>query len=139
QSHFKPFNASTVARASTAALANHTVNKSRRSEVESLVKQFLILMKKNLIALAVLAFGASALQQARADVSVDYFYDNLSSGNWIEVQGYGYGWQPDLAVNYTNWRPYADGYWAYTDDGWTWISYEDFGWATYHYGRWANL
>ena len=25
------------------------------------------------------------------------------------------------------------------DYGWTWISYEDFGWATYHYGRWANL
>ena len=86
-----------------------------------------------------LAFGASALQQARADVSVDYFYDNLSGGNWIDVEGYGYGWQPDLAVNDTSWRPYADGYWAYTDDGWTWISYEDFGWATYHYGRWANL
>ncbi len=96
-------------------------------------------MKIFLIALAVLAFGASALQHARADVSVDYFYDNLSGGNWIEVEGYGYGWQPDLAVNDTNWRPYADGYWAYTDDGWTWISYEDFGWATYHYGRWANL
>ena len=96
-------------------------------------------MKKILIALAMLAFGASALQQARADVSVDYFYDNLSGGNWIDVEGYGYGWQPDLAVNDQNWRPYADGYWAYTDDGWTWISYEDFGWATYHYGRWANL
>ena len=86
-----------------------------------------------------LAFGASVLQQARADVSVDYFYDNLSGGNWIDVEGYGYGWQPDVAVNDQNWRPYADGYWAYTDDGWTWISYEDFGWATYHYGRWANL
>jgi hypothetical protein len=96
-------------------------------------------MKKILIALAVVAFGASVLQQARADVSVDFFYDNLSGGNWIEVEGYGYGWQPDVAVNDTNWRPYADGYWAYTDDGWTWISYEDFGWATYHYGRWANL
>jgi hypothetical protein len=96
-------------------------------------------MKKILIALAVFAFGASALQQARADVSVDFFYDNLSGGNWIDVEGYGYGWQPDVAVNDTNWRPYADGYWAYTDDGWTWISYEDFGWATYHYGRWANL
>jgi len=96
-------------------------------------------MKKILIALAVLAFGVSALQQARADVSVDYFYDNLSGGNWIDVEGYGYGWQPDVAVNDSNWRPYADGYWAYTDDGWTWISYEDFGWATYHYGRWANL
>lgn len=97
-------------------------------------------MKKFLIALTVLAFSASALQQARGqEISVDYFYDNLSDGNWIDVEGYGYGWQPDLAVNDQNWRPYADGYWAYTDDGWTWISYEDFGWATYHYGRWANL
>jgi hypothetical protein len=98
-------------------------------------------MKKILIALVMLAFGASALQQVRgdADVSIDFFYDNLSGGNWIDVEGYGYGWQPDLAVNDQNWRPYADGYWAYTDDGWTWVSYEDFGWATYHYGRWANL
>jgi len=97
-------------------------------------------MKKILFALAMLVFGASALQQARGqEVSVDYFYDNLSGGNWIDVEGYGYGWQPDIAVNDQNWRPYADGYWAYTDDGWTWVSYEDFGWATYHYGRWANL
>jgi hypothetical protein len=96
-------------------------------------------MKKILFALAMLVFGASALQQVRADVSIDVFYDNLSGGNWIEVEGYGYGWQPDVAVNDSNWRPYADGYWAYTDDGWTWVSYEDFGWATYHYGRWANL
>jgi Family of unknown function (DUF6600) len=96
-------------------------------------------MKKILIGLAIVAFGAPALQQARADVSTDVFYDNLSGGNWIEVEGYGYGWQPDVAVNDQNWRPYADGYWAYTDDGWTWVSYEDFGWATYHYGRWANL
>jgi len=87
-----------------------------------------------------LAFVLPALPHARADdMSVDFFYNNLSGGNWIEVADYGYGWQPDLAVNDPNWRPYADGYWAYTDDGWTWISYEDFGWATYHYGRWARL
>ena len=97
-------------------------------------------MKKRLIALAMLTLGASVLQQARGqEISVDYFYDNLAGGNWIDVEGYGYGWQPDIAVNDQNWRPYADGYWAYTDDGWTWISYEEFGWATYHYGRWANL
>src|SRR5437764_4209748 len=96
-------------------------------------------MKKILFSLAMLVFGASAIQQEKADVSIDVFYDNLSGGNWIDVEGYGYGWQPDLAVNDQNWRPYADGYWAYTDDGWTWVSYEDFGWATYHYGRWANL
>ena len=96
-------------------------------------------MKKILFALSMLAFVLSAVPQARADVSIDFFYDNLSGGNWIEVEGYGYGWQPDIAVSDPNWRPYADGYWAYTDYGWTWISYEDFGWATYHYGRWANL
>jgi hypothetical protein len=98
-------------------------------------------MKKILFTLAMLVCGASALlQQARGqDVSIDFFYNNLSGGNWIEVEGYGYGWQPDIATSDPNWRPYADGYWAYTDYGWTWISYEDFGWAAYHYGRWANL
>ena len=97
-------------------------------------------MKKILFALIMLACVVSALPQARGDdVSVDFFYNNLSGGNWVDVEGYGYGWQPDIAVSDPNWRPYSDGYWAYTDYGWTWISYEDFGWATYHYGRWANL
>ena len=97
-------------------------------------------MKKILFALSMLAFAVSALPQARgADISLDFIYDNLSGGNWIDVEGYGYGWQPDVATSDPNWRPYTDGYWAYTDYGWTWISYEDFGWATYHYGRWANL
>src|SRR5213592_1982639 len=97
-------------------------------------------MKKLFFALSMLAFAVSSVPQARgADVSIDFIYDNLSAGNWIDVEGYGYGWQPDLAVSDPNWRPYSDGYWAYTDYGWTWISYEDFGWATYHYGRWANL
>ena len=97
-------------------------------------------MKKILFALTMLALAVSALPPARGDdASIDFIYDNLSGGNWIDVDGYGYGWQPDIAVSDPNWRPYADGYWAYTDYGWTWISYEDFGWATYHYGRWANL
>ena len=97
-------------------------------------------MKKIFLALTMLACVVSALPQARgADISIDFIYNNLSGGNWIDVGGYGYGWQPDIAVSDPNWRPYSDGYWAYTDYGWTWISYEDFGWATYHYGRWANL
>jgi hypothetical protein len=100
----------------------------------------LTIMKKILFALTMLAFAVAALPQARgADISVDFIYDNLSGGNWIDVEGYGYGWQPDVATSDPNWRPYSDGYWAYTDYGWTWISYEDFGWATYHYGRWATL
>ena len=81
----------------------------------------------------------TAPRVAKADVSVDFFYNNLSGGSWIEVADYGYCWQPSVAVSSTSWRPYSDGYWAYTDLGWTWVSYEDFGWATYHYGRWARL
>ena len=121
------------------ALFESELNKSRGSKVERLVT-FITIMKKILFALSMLAFVASALPQARGDdVSVDFFYNNLSGGNWIDVEGYGYGWQPDVAVSDPNWRPYSDGYWAYTDYGWTWISYEDFGWAAYHYGRWARL
>jgi hypothetical protein len=115
------------------------VNKPRGAEVERL-KTFYYNMKRTFLALTMLALVLPALPQARGqEVSVDFFYNNLSGGNWIEAGDYGYGWQPEVAVSDPNWRPYADGYWAYTDDGWTWVSYEDFGWATYHYGRWARL
>lgn len=65
------------------------------------------------------------------------FYDSLSPyGNWFETADYGYVWQP-LIVNDVTWRPYTRGHWACTDRGWFWISEEPFGWACYHYGRWA--
>ena len=97
-------------------------------------------MKRLLLALTIVALLVPTARQATAaDVSVDFFYNNLSGGNWIEVGDYGYGWQPDITVSDPNWRPYSDGYWAYTDVGWTWVSYEDFGWATYHYGRWSRV
>ena len=43
------------------------------------------------------------------------------------------------ATQSRDWRPYTNGHWIYTDAGWTWISDEPFGWATYHYGRWIRL
>jgi Family of unknown function (DUF6600) len=99
-------------------------------------------MKRILLAVTILALVLPALRQAEAgvDVSIDFFYDNVGSdGSWAEVADYGYCWQPSIAASNTKWRPYSDGYWAYTDVGWTWVSYEDFGWATYHYGRWVRL
>ncbi len=97
-------------------------------------------MKKLLSVLAMTLLQLSFAPQAKSqEISVDFFYNNLNGGSWIEVGNYGYCWQPDVAVNDPTWRPYADGYWAYTDDGWTWVSYEDWGWATYHYGRWVRL
>jgi hypothetical protein len=88
----------------------------------------------------VLVLPAMRQAEARTDVSIDFFYDNLGSdGSWVEVADYGYCWQPSVAGSNSSWRPYSDGYWAYTEVGWTWVSNEDFGWATYHYGRWARL
>src|ERR1041385_4250710 len=98
-------------------------------------------MKRILFALIIATWILPVIPKAEAqsDVSIDFFYDNISGGNWIDVAGYCYCWQPDVAVNDVDWRPYTDGYWVYTDAGWTWVSYEDFGWATYHFGRWLRL
>lgn len=67
---------------------------------------------------------------------VGFFYDELSRyGEWVRTRDYGWAWYPLDVDPY--WRPYLDGRWALTEYGWTWVSYEPFGWATYHYGRWA--
>ena len=90
--------------------------------------------------MAALLLSLAPRVQAKAEITLNFFYDNLSPyGSWIDVGDYGYCFQPGVAADNPDWRPYADGYWAYTDAGWTWVSYEDFGWATYHYGRWADL
>ncbi len=54
-------------------------------------------------------------------------------GRWLEVAGYGTCWSPDVEPH---WAPYTEGYWAYTDAGWTWVSREPFGSIVFHYGRW---
>jgi hypothetical protein len=75
----------------------------------------------------------------RPTASYDTFYTQLERyGDWRETSDYGYVWQPRQAQSRT-WRPYTDGHWVYTEVGWTWVSEEPFGWATYHYGRWTRL
>jgi hypothetical protein len=75
----------------------------------------------------------------RPTASYETFYTQLDRyGDWRETSDYGYVWQPRQAQSRT-WRPYTDGHWVYTDVGWTWVSEEPFGWATYHYGRWTRL
>src|SRR5581483_6383145 len=80
-------------------------------------------------------------EPARVEVETyQVFYDALAPyGAWIELENYGYVWQPRVALQNNRWRPYTVGHWAYTDYGWTWMSDEPWGWATYHYGRWARL
>ncbi len=65
-----------------------------------------------------------------------YNLDDLNNyGEWINVPTYGDAWHPYVVEG---WMPYDNGYWTYSDAGWTWISYEPFGWIVYHYGYWYN-
>lgn len=67
------------------------------------------------------------------------FYEPLGAyGSWFQTRDYGYVYQPSV-VRDSSWRPYTRGRWAFTNQGWTWVSSEPFGWACYHYGRWALL
>ena len=87
---------------------------------------------------AFLAVAAPRSAQARVDISFDFFHDTLSPhGEWLEVGDYGMCWRP-AGVD-EDWSPYSDGYWTYTDAGWTWVSYEDYGGIVYHYGRWVSV
>ena len=64
------------------------------------------------------------------------FYDALSAyGNWVDYGNYGPVWYPTQGVT-QNWRPYVDGRWVPTDDGWVFETGEPWGWATYHWGNW---
>ena len=81
--------------------------------------------------------GVSFSPSRSPTVNLGFFYDDLAPyGNWVRTPSYGWAWTP-LGVADT-WQPYEDGHWVWTDQGWTWISDEPFGWATYHYGRWYD-
>jgi hypothetical protein len=68
------------------------------------------------------------------------FYRELAPhGPWFQTAEYGYVWQPEIARRLPQWRPYTDGRWLDTNQGWAWWSEEPFGWATYHYGRWTEV
>ncbi len=86
-----------------------------------------------LIALAIATSPVFADQyEIRA---VGDFYQPLSQyGYWVQHPEFGWCWRPDRVV--AEWRPYADGRWLRTADGWYWDSDEPWAWACYHYGRW---
>jgi hypothetical protein len=95
-------------------------------------------MKKFLLLFAAIVFSAVTIPRAGAAISVSVFYDSLEPyGEWLEVADYGYVWHP--ADIDEQWQPYTVGHWVFTDAGWTWVSDEPYGWAVYHYGRWARV
>jgi hypothetical protein len=94
-------------------------------------------MKRALVVIGLLLFGlsGSSVQAGPLGVSFGVFYSSLGSyGEWISCDGGVYAWRPVGVA--ADWRPYFEGRWTWTDDGWYWASEEPWAWATYHYGRW---
>src|SRR3984885_426927 len=62
-------------------------------------------------------------------------YEDLNAnGDWGNTPD-GPVWTPRVAAG---WSPYHDGYWAWVDPwGWTWVDAAPWGFAPFHYGRWA--
>ena len=57
-------------------------------------------------------------------------------GTWGPVEGYGNVWTPTRVDR--GWAPYRDGHWAWIEPwGWTWVDDAPWGFAPFHYGRWA--
>ncbi len=64
-------------------------------------------------------------------------YEDLDeNGVWVESPEYGWVWRPRVVV--AGWAPYRFGHWAWVEPwGWTWIDDAPWGFAPFHYGRWA--
>ena len=57
-------------------------------------------------------------------------------GDWNPNPDYGAVWFPHAVP--AGWTPYSNGHWAWVAPwGWTWIEAESWGFAPFHYGRWA--
>lgn len=94
-------------------------------------------MKKTLLILFAIIFiaGSELIAKPRPGISFSFFYSSLRPyGEWIELEADLYAWRP-MGISH-RWKPYSNGRWSWTSHGWYWDSYEPFGWAVYHYGRW---
>ena len=59
-------------------------------------------------------------------------------GTWQQTPQYGAVWIP--AQVGPDWAPYREGHWRWVAPwGWTWVDDEPWGFAPFHYGRWAQF
>ena len=59
-------------------------------------------------------------------------------GTWNTSSSYGAVWYPSQVA--VDWAPYRNGHWSWIDPwGWTWVDNAPWGFAPFHYGRWAYV
>jgi hypothetical protein len=67
-------------------------------------------------------------------------YEDLdANGTWSNDPTYGEIWVPHVAQS-GSWAPYQQGQWSWIAPwGWTWQDDAAWGFAPFHYGRWAHV
>ncbi len=78
-------------------------------------------------------FSPRPAQASYEDAAI--FYEELSPhGTWVDYDKYGPVWYPSNVEE--DWRPYTNGRWVPSEQGYLFETEEPWGWATYHYGNW---
>lgn len=66
------------------------------------------------------------------------YQDLDTNGAWQDTVEYGQVWYPSSVPN--DWAPYTIGNWVWVSPwGWTWVDAQPWGFAPFHYGRWAYI
>jgi len=83
------------------------------------------------------AYGAGeAAEQNYLNADTVGGADLQQYGSWLPEEDYGTVWFPASVP--AGWQPYCYGRWTWVAPwGWTWIEAEPWGFAPFHYGRWA--
>jgi hypothetical protein len=66
-------------------------------------------------------------------------FDDLDDyGDWRDDPSNGHVWFPSRVS--VGWAPYREGHWVWIEPwGWTWVDDSPWGYAPFHYGRWALI
>ncbi len=76
--------------------------------------------------------------RGEGDAAVTGFGDLYAAGDFSSDPQYGQVWYPRSVPS--DWAPYRDGHWAFVEPwGYTWIDDQPWGFAPFHYGRWAQI
>lgn len=80
--------------------------------------------------------GEESLEQSYVNPDTVGSADLAQYGSWVPEEDYGEVWFPmGVAIG---WEPYCYGRWTWVAPwGWTWVESEPWGFAPFHYGRWA--
>jgi hypothetical protein len=73
-----------------------------------------------------------------ADAALTGLADLAGAGDYAQDPQYGRVWFPRAVPD--DWAPYRYGHWSYVQPwGYTWIDDQPWGFAPFHYGRWAQI